>query len=209
MDFYAVCFVFVLLTRIDVIHSAISSCSSPRIYVPGHWFVDGFFTYCLFTAIALSRFSITFPSSAPDSQQQQQPMPEISSSVLERIRRGKFINFDLLLPNNMPSETSNAFSLSLENSDFSTSPRLVVHNTNNSTREKVFDLHSWLLAWSLFLKAMIIFHGRHGVSQVMIKSDLSFTFSKSMHWTSNHDEIFVKEILLFEPWQFEKGTSER
>jgi len=70
--------------------------------------------------------SISFPSSAPDplQQQHQQPiMPAISSSVLERIRRGEFINFDLLLPNNVPSETSIAFSLSLENSDSSTSPR--------------------------------------------------------------------------------------
>jgi len=116
--------------------------------------------------------SFTFPSSAPDpqQQQQQQPMPAISSSVLERIRRGEFINFDLLLPNNMPSETSNAFSLSLENSDSSTSPWIVVHNTNNSTKEKVFDLHSWLLAWR---QAMIIFHGH--LTNQLVKYQLFVT----------------------------------
>lgn len=30
-----------------------------------------------------------------------------------------------------------------------------------------------------------------------------------MHWTQQHDEIFVKEILLFEPWRYKKGSVER
>lgn len=85
-----------------------------------------------------------------------QSMPAIPSAVLERIRRGEFVNFDLLLPNNVPSETANSFTMSFENTESSSAPRIIVQNSN-SNKNKVFDLHSWLLTWSLFLQVMIIF----------------------------------------------------
>lgn len=30
-----------------------------------------------------------------------------------------------------------------------------------------------------------------------------------MHWPAQHDEAFVREMLLFEPWQYRKGSQER
>ena len=30
-----------------------------------------------------------------------------------------------------------------------------------------------------------------------------------MHWTAPHNDAFVKEMLLFEPWQYKKGSVER
>ena len=30
-----------------------------------------------------------------------------------------------------------------------------------------------------------------------------------MHWTAQHNDAFVKEMLLFEPWLYRKGTPER
>ena len=36
-----------------------------------------------------------------------------------------------------------------------------------------------------------------------------FFFSKSMHWTEKHDDALVKEILLYEPWNYKKGSIER
>ena len=86
-------------------------------------------------------------------------LPAIPSAVLEKIRRGEFVNFDLLLPNNVPSETRNTFTMSLYNSDISQGPKIVVHNGAQSQKNKVIDLHSWFLAWCLFFQAYIIFRG--------------------------------------------------
>ena len=34
-------------------------------------------------------------------------------------------------------------------------------------------------------------------------------FSKRMKWTKNHDIIFLRELLLFEPWNYKYGSKER
>lgn len=46
-------------------------------------------------------------------------LPPISTTILEKIRKGEFVNFDLLLPNNVPSETRNVLTMSLDTSDTS------------------------------------------------------------------------------------------
>lgn len=79
-----------------------------------------------------------------------QALPAIPAVVLERIRRGEFINFDLLLPNNVPSETSNSFTVSLDYNDQGAAPCVMVRDNPRSNKNKVVDLYSWLLAWSLF-----------------------------------------------------------
>ena len=104
-------------------------------------------------AVASSNQSGSFPLSSGASHH----MPAIPASVLEKIRRGEFVNFDLLLPNNVPSETRDAFTLSLNSSDISQGPKIVVRNGNQSNKNKVIDLHSWFLAWCLFFQAYILF----------------------------------------------------
>ena len=86
-------------------------------------------------------------------------LPAIPSSILERIRRGEFVNFDLLLPNNVPSETRDTFTMSLNNSESGNGPRIVVQNGSRSAKNKIMDLYSWFIAWSLFFQAYIIFRG--------------------------------------------------
>jgi len=86
-------------------------------------------------------------------------LPAIPAAVLEKIRRGEFVNFDLLLPNNVPSEVRNTFTMSLDTSDISQGPKIVVRNGAQSNKIKVIDLHSWFLAWCLFFQAYIIFRG--------------------------------------------------
>ena len=86
-------------------------------------------------------------------------LPAIPATILEKIRRGEFVNFDLLLPNNVPSEVPNTFTMSLNNSDISQGPKIVVRNGAQSNKNKVVDLHSWFLAWCLFFQAYIIFRG--------------------------------------------------
>ena len=50
-----------------------------------------------------------FTAVQPSSQ-----LPAIPSQVLERIRRCEFVNFDLLLPNNVPSQTLNTYKTGLK-----------------------------------------------------------------------------------------------
>ena len=83
-------------------------------------------------------------------------LPAIPSSILDKIQRGEFVNFDLLLPNNVPSQTHNSYTMSLD--DSIENPQIVVRNSQQS-KHKVIDLHSWLLAWSLFFQCVVIFRG--------------------------------------------------
>jgi len=92
-------------------------------------------------------------------------LPAIPASILEKIRRGEFVNFDSLLPNNVPSESNNLFTMSLDQSNSSVGPRILVQNSSNN-RNKVTDLYTWVLAWSLFFQACIIFRG-HLVAQLL------------------------------------------
>ena len=65
-------------------------------------------------------------------------LPAIAAPILEKIRRGEFINFDCLLPNNVPSESSHTYTMSLDQSDTSAGPRIVVHNTASNRPISVF-----------------------------------------------------------------------
>ena len=89
---------------------------------------------------------------------QQHPLPAVPSAVLERIRRGEFINFDNLLPNNVPSEFSPTFVMSLNSSQSTINPSVILRSSNQNNKNKVVDLHTWVLAWSLFFQAAIIFN---------------------------------------------------
>ena len=89
--------------------------------------------------------------------QSSHPLPPIPAPVLERIRRGEFVNFDLLLPNNVPSEVRSSYAMSLNSSDPTQGPTVVFRDNNSGTRNRVTDLHSWFLAWSLFFHACLIF----------------------------------------------------
>jgi len=100
-------------------------------------------------------------AASPLYQPGQQQLPAIPSAILEKIRRGEFVNFDSLLPNNSPGDSNNIFTMTLDQSSDSFSdgsPKILIKNSPNN-KNKVTDLHSWLLAWSLFLQTVIIFHG--------------------------------------------------
>jgi len=56
--------------------------------------------------------------------------------------------------------------MSLDGTENQDGPQIIVRNNVQASRNRVFDLHSWLLAWSLFLQATIIFRG-HLVSQML------------------------------------------
>jgi len=51
-------------------------------------------------------------------------------------------------------------------SSLTLTPRIMVQNSFN-TRNKVIDLHSWILAWSLFFQAFLILRGQHHASELI------------------------------------------
>jgi len=52
-------------------------------------------------------------AATPLYQPGHQQLPAIPSTILEKIRRGEFVNFDSLLPNNSPSDSNNLFTMTL------------------------------------------------------------------------------------------------
>ena len=97
-------------------------------------------------------------------------MPAIPHSVSEKIRRGEFIHLDQLLPNNVPSEVTTSYSLSLDSNNTNSTPRICVSNSLQNTKNKIFDLFTWQLTWTLFCQAFLIFNA--DFAQQLIKYQL-------------------------------------
>ena len=106
----------------------------------------------------------------PNQQDRTNTMPAVPHSVLEKIRRGEFIHLDQLLPNNVPSEVSTSYSLSLDSNDNNSAPRISISNSLQNTKNKIFDLFTWLLAWTLFCQVFLIFNA--DFAQQLIKYQL-------------------------------------
>ena len=52
-------------------------------------------------------------------------------------REGEFVKFDLVLPNNVPSETNNSYSISLDDSDLSVMPKISIHDGHQPNRSRI------------------------------------------------------------------------
>ena len=99
-----------------------------------------------------------------DQRHQAAILPAIPQNVLDRIRRGEFVSFDLLLPQSAATAPApNSFSLSFASDAsgvLSVSP--LDQNSPSSraggARNKVTDPRWWFLAWSVFLSVMAVYH---------------------------------------------------
>ena len=56
-----------------------------------------------------------------------------------------------------------------------------------------FVLKSWILSLLILLDKLLF----------------SFSFSQQMRWTSEHDVMFLREVLVHEPWKQKYGSQER
>ena len=129
-----------------------------------------------------------------------QVLPPIPSSVISRIRRGEFVNFDNLLPQNLGRPTSSAVSLSFDGDTLSLSNPLdtfsqSINNNSNHKKARILDLCSWMLAWTLFIQAMVVFHGHltqqlHEYQLFIAKLASQYNFNA---WYS-YDQAFRQHI---------------
>eukprot|EP00111_Clytia_hemisphaerica_P020463 TCONS_00060295-protein len=85
----------------------------------------------------------------------------IPAKILKQIKNGEFIDFDYLLPTNVGRPSNSSVSLafdgdgniSLQRNELSSS-----HNQHLSKKAKVMDLNSWLMAWSRYFQASLVYH---------------------------------------------------
>ena len=97
------------------------------------------------------------PLPLPTDQHHQTPMPAITDKLKQKITRGEYLDFDLLLPDNMfparETPSSSAFTLRLSSDTSTTSDpsNVIVAQPRPLRRRTVSDLSSWLEAWNVFI----------------------------------------------------------
>ena len=83
-------------------------------------------------------------------------LPAVPSTIIQRIQRGEFVNFDSLLPSNVGRASNSIISLKFDGESLSLSNNNDQSTTNIlRTKNKVNDFHSWMLAWTLFYQIMV------------------------------------------------------
>ena len=82
-------------------------------------------------------------------------LPPIPQAVLDKIKNGEFINFDLLLPSVTPL-TLDEYTIKVNSGDSSGEPSISLVPRHHA-RPKVYDLYTWLAAWNHYLQAMAVY----------------------------------------------------
>ena len=94
-------------------------------------------------------------------------LPPLPESTLPKIKQGKFINFDLLLPQAFTPSASDDYVVQLSNNeDDLSSSSITLVPKSQSNRAKVVDFNTWLQAWCVFVRVYCSFHS-HRVQEVL------------------------------------------
>ena len=138
-------------------------------------------------------------------------LPAVPSSVIQRIRRGEFVNFDHLLPQNLGRSTESQISLSfdgekllLSNNDGTGSSS----TTTNKTKAKVVDFFTWSLAWTLFFQTMIQF--RAYLAEKLLRYQFYITHLANLYsFSAWHDyDIAFRQSIANNPNHFNWDSSD-
>ena len=86
-------------------------------------------------------------------------LPAVPADVINRIRRGEFVNFDNLLPSNIGKSSSSKITITNDGERLCVANNSTDSSSSNSRnfKSKVRDFFSWSLAWTLFFQIMIQF----------------------------------------------------
>lgn len=127
-------------------------------------------------------------------------MPALPQAVIDKIRNGEFVNFDLLLPNRSPVLTDEYSFKMVGGSTPSVS--LIPKNQH---KPKVIDFSSWMVAWTNFLRCYILFFPQR--IQELIRYQALITDFASQYifsaW-SQYDRMFRYQLTFNQElsWQF-------
>ena len=113
-------------------------------------------------------------------------LPPLPQSILEQIRSGKFVNFDLLLPAVAPL-ASDEYTIKV-NSGSEPSVLLV---PRAQSRPRVFDFFTWLTAWNNFFQAQA-FYFPHRLMELIHYQSLITKFACQYAFTAwyLYDKLF-------------------
>ena len=114
--------------------------------------------------------------------------PAISPKLAKKIIKREYINFDLLLPDSTPAAPGQ-FSFSVQQSDQEEAATAVkVTPQQASSRSRVHDLSTWLLAWNNYMRTFV-HHQPHMAPQLL--------FYQSMITQYAHTYVF-DEVCVFD-----------
>ena len=113
-------------------------------------------------------------------------LPPIPKRILDKIKAGEFVNFDLLLPPslNMSASSSVASSLSMDDvgeydinvTNTDGTPRISL-GQKSFAKSRVKDLSSWCLAWSNYLIRCMVFFFPEITQELVTYQTLIIQFS--------------------------------
>ncbi|XP_057305537.1 uncharacterized protein LOC130642881 isoform X1 [Hydractinia symbiolongicarpus] len=117
-------------------------------------------------------------------------LPAIPKRVLEKIRTGEYVNFDLLLPPGLNSSSSALSSLAMDDvGEFDLRIRemdgrpTVSLNQKSFNKSKVKDFHSWCLAWSNYFMCMLHYFP-HLTSQLLGYQQMVVNFANQYEFSA-------------------------
>ena len=100
------------------------------------------------------------------NNQHQSELPAIPSKILKQIKNGEFVDFDTLLPSNIGRPNNSAVSLAFDGDGNISFHRNESTIHQFSKKAKVIDLNSWLMAWSRYFQASLVYRP-HLVGQML------------------------------------------
>eukprot|EP00111_Clytia_hemisphaerica_P007722 TCONS_00022438-protein len=125
-------------------------------------------------------------------------LPPVPANVINRIRRGEFVNFDSLLPQNVGRSTNTHISLNIDGDSIS----LASNNDSSSTtkdnskyKAKVTDFLTWSLAWTFFFQIMVQFNSH--LTEQLLQYQLYITNMANQYIFSawyNYDKAFRQSL---------------
>jgi len=122
--------------------------------------------------------------------QSQNIVPGLPKSVIDKIRNGEFVNFDMLLPNRAPIQTDE-YTFKIVGG----SAPSVALVPNTQKKPKVTDFTSWMVAWNNFLKCFTFFHP-HRVQELIRYQAIICDFANQYTFSawSTYDRMFRYQV---------------
>ena len=141
-----------LQRRLEALEQAIPSCNETRPEAPQRRRIE----------VGNDIETHTYIEARQATRQRPPQLPAIPEQQLEKIKKGQFVNFNLLLPQPASSmNSSQGFVLSVSEDDpgkFSISGTGDDNMKSSKGKVRVTNPQLWFLAWSLFFGAMIVFY---------------------------------------------------
>ena len=104
-------------------------------------------------------------------------LPPLLESVLLKIKQGKFINFDLLLPQSYCPSSNDDCVVQVGGGENASSSSITLVPKSQNSKAKVLSFNLWLQAWCNFARVYVCYHG-HQTDQILHYQPLMTQFDQ-------------------------------